>query len=94
MKKAEEENTQRIPLRQEAGEVSSANLGVEAVQVEIPRLKSPSLAHQNLGSSLVGVAVDTHTGSYKEVSQSGPLEVGDADRDSPSESRALETPLS
>ena len=29
MKKAKEENTQRIPLRQEAGEVSSANLGLK-----------------------------------------------------------------
>jgi hypothetical protein len=94
MKKAEEENTQRIPLRQEAREVSFANLGVEAVQEEIPRLKSPSLAHQNSGSSLVGAVVDTHAGSYKEVSQSRPLEVGDADRDSPSKSRALETPPS
>jgi hypothetical protein len=29
MKKAKEENTQRIPLRQEAGEVSSTNLGLK-----------------------------------------------------------------
>jgi hypothetical protein len=29
MKRAMEENTQRIPLRQEAGEVSSANLGLK-----------------------------------------------------------------
>ncbi|KAH8521079.1 hypothetical protein H0E87_002219 [Populus deltoides] len=31
MKRDKEENTQRIPLRQEAREVSSANLGVEEV---------------------------------------------------------------
>ena len=29
MKRAKEENTQMIPFRQEAGEVSSANLGLK-----------------------------------------------------------------
>jgi len=35
MKRAKEENTQRIPLKQEAREVSSANLGAEEVQEKV-----------------------------------------------------------
>jgi hypothetical protein len=35
MKRAKEENTQRIPLRQEAREVSFANLGAEEVQKKV-----------------------------------------------------------
>jgi hypothetical protein len=35
MKRAEEENTQRILFRQKDGEVYPTNLGVEAVQEEV-----------------------------------------------------------
>jgi len=83
MKRAEEENTQRILFRQKDGEVYPTNLGVEAVQEEVSKPKSLSPTHQNWlaqamtrmskkrkktsGSSLIRATVDTPVGSHEEV---------------------------